>query len=349
MFEGNHWQEWAREWGLTHIPQKGKLYRDEGVVGVRNGFLVRANWGGDKGTALIVLVRFPRGQDLARVRDALTADPALEALPGKGAARAKMAIEEPGRRVVRIGSAREFVLRDGTFLWTRIFSWRRPDSSGVRVWLDALVTAVSHASVAPDGRCEDCRTGTVNGFVLVDEHPMFLCASCQQRRASEGELANRAYDMKDAAHARGLALGAGAALGGAALWAALAMATGRIWGVLAIGIGAFVAWAYKSGAGKVDGAGRVIAGLLTIGSMVLGDALFFAWVVAQHRPDIGFNLDAGWTVYARAWRAAPGQQVVSLLFALTGAWVAIRVLARPRLKPVIRRPEEIAPSRRKAA
>ena len=116
MFEGNHWQEWAREWGLTHIPQKGKLYRDEGVVGVRNGFLVRANWGGDKGTALIVLVRFPRGQDLARVRDALTADPALEALPGKGAARAKMAIEEPGRRVVRIGSAREFVLRDGTFL-----------------------------------------------------------------------------------------------------------------------------------------------------------------------------------------------------------------------------------------
>jgi hypothetical protein len=349
VFERNHWEDWAREWGFTHIPQRGKLYRDEGVVGVRSGFLVRAGWGGDKGTALMVLVRLPKGQVLSRLRDTLIADAALDALPGRGAAREKMAVEESGKRGMRMGGLREFVLRDGALLWTRVFSWRRPDSTGIRVWVDALVAAVSRASAGFDGRCEDCHTASVNGFVLVDELPMFLCSSCQQRRATEGDMASRAYDMQEASHARGSLFGAGAALVGAGLWAALAVGTQHIWGAAAVGIGALVAWAYRMGAGKVDGAGRWIAALLTTGSMVLGDMLFYSWLVALKRPDIGFSLEAGWYVYARAWQEAPGEQAISLVFALVGAWVAIRALTRPHLKPVIRHPAEIERPGRRAA
>src|SRR5258706_7740844 len=80
----NEWENWAREWGLTHHPQKGWLYRNEQVVGLYQGVLVQALWGGEKNASLIVRLRFPRTQNLEVLKRVLVEDPTLDALPGRG-------------------------------------------------------------------------------------------------------------------------------------------------------------------------------------------------------------------------------------------------------------------------
>ena len=347
----SRWQDWARDWGLTHLPQaKHHLYRNEGVVGLRKGLILRAAWTGEKGVTLSMKVRFPRGESLEGLKQALADDPALDVLPGKGAARRKTVIAHGPAPRLRLGAAPEFRLADGLLEWNRPFAWRTPKPAQVMAWADALVNAVARAGVRFDGRCEECRTAATGGYVLVNDLPRVLCGSCQQRLIAEGEMAERWYDMQEASYWRGATLGAVTAFGGAAAWAMLAILSDRIWAVAAIGIGALVAWAYQRGAGKVDRMGQVVAGALTFGSIVLGDVSFFAWIVAKQRPDIGYDLTAGWTLYTRVWSRSPIDQAVSLVFALVGVWVAARALERQRLAPLIRRPGELSgPTEKRAA
>src|SRR5262245_28543589 len=93
LFLKDQWQEWARVWGLAHRPQKGLLARTERVVGERKGLLIRAGWGTRERPGLIVCVRFPLVVGLDRLRQALIDDDTLDALPGKGSAGRKMALE----------------------------------------------------------------------------------------------------------------------------------------------------------------------------------------------------------------------------------------------------------------
>ena len=71
IFPRSRWQEWAREWGLAHVPQKGWLMPTERVTGERKGLLVRAGWGTRENPGLIVCVRFPRVVDVGRLRQTL--------------------------------------------------------------------------------------------------------------------------------------------------------------------------------------------------------------------------------------------------------------------------------------
>ena len=41
IFAQSEWKPWAAQWGLTHIPQKGKLFLNEGLVGAHRGYLIR--------------------------------------------------------------------------------------------------------------------------------------------------------------------------------------------------------------------------------------------------------------------------------------------------------------------
>src|SRR5262249_34529414 len=150
-----------------------------------------------------------------------------------------------------------------------------------------------------------------------------------------GEMADRAYDMKETRHLSGAFLAFLAALVGAVAWAAIAALTNRIFAMAAIGIGALVAWSYRRGADRVDLAGRVIAACMTIVSVVMGEILLMTWWVAKANPQIGFNLDAGWYVYMKTWAEHPGDEVMPLFFGLVGAWVATQALQRPKLKAKI--------------
>lgn len=346
----NEWLNWAREWALTHYPQKGWLYRNEHVVGLHGGVLVQAGWGGEKNACLIVRLRFPRTANLENLRNALVADTALDALPGKGAGRAKMTIVRSAPSGLRLVSRPEFALEETALVWTR-----RPGLGGVKpqnvpAWVDALVGAVRRVTPGFDGHCEQCVTGSARQYVLVDDVPMMLCGSCQQRMRSEGEMAERAYDMTETQRFQGATFAAVGATLGAIAWATFAALTDRISGLAAIGIGALVAWAYRRGAGRLDGAGRLIGATFTLISVVLGQVLYYAWQVSRIKPGIGFRPDLGWKVYLVSWSRQPGLEAIALLFGLVGAWFAFRVLQRPRQHKVIREAgEDPHESQRRAA
>src|SRR5262249_38515730 len=167
------------------------------------------------------------------------------------------------------------------------FPFRSPKPAQIQAWLDSLIAAIARVTPGFDGRCELCSTGSARQFVLVDGLPTMLCATCQQRLTSEGEMADRAYDMKETRHLSGAFLAFLPALVGAVAWAAIAALTNRIFAMAAIGIGALVAWSYRRGADRVDLAGRVIAACMTIVSVVMGEILLMTWWVAKANPQIG--------------------------------------------------------------
>ena len=333
MFVKSQWTDWANAWSMKHRPQKGRLYRDECITGQRDGFLIQVQWCGENGSMLAVLVRFSAGQDLERVRAALVSDPSLDALPGNGSARKKTKIEEV--KTVYVGAVPEFVLTDGALCWRRGFAWKSPKPEEVRGWVECLLGALKRAGLRHEPLCEDCRQRSVEGYVLVDGVPVRLCTSCQQARSSAGDLAARSYEMKEASYARGLLFAAGGVVAGAAVWAALAVATHRMFALVGIGIGALVAFAYKVGAGKVDVPGRVIAAVLSVVSVALGDVVFVAWMIANERPDIGFNLAIGLAASIGMHSENPRDAIFALLCGVGGAWMAVSALQKPQFVPKI--------------
>ena len=348
-FNRDPWAAWAREWKLTHQPQQGWLQRTERVAGERNGLLLRAGWGIDDYPGLTIVVRFPKTVEVQGVRQRLIEDATLDVLPGKGAARKHTAIvvgKPPA--FMRWGKPPEFTLTEDALTWRRVFSWGTPKSARIQSWVETLVAAVARATPVFQGRCEDCGIAEVRRHVLVDGVPKLLCASCQQRTVTAGEMAERAYEMTDTNHGVGAALAGFAALVGATAWAAVAALTQREFAAAAIGIGALIAWAYRRGAGRVDTIGRGIGAVFTVASVTLGDILLFAWWLAKARPDIGYRLDGGWFVYLSAWRERPADQVITLLLGCAGAWVAFQVLARPKLTHTIQQAEESTETKRAA-
>jgi hypothetical protein len=339
----SEWQQWAQEWGLTHSPQKGWLSRTERVVGLYQGVLVQVGWGGEKNASLIVRLRYPRTANVEGLRNALIADSTLDTLPGHGGGRRKMTTGTFAPTRVHLWKAPEFTIDDTTLGWFRAPGFGGLRSREVRGWVETLVNAVRRATPGFAGRCEQCQTGATRQLVMVDEVPMMLCLGCQQRLRSEGEMAERTYEMTEARHLMGGAFAVVAAAVGAIGWAGLAALTSRIIAAAAIGIGALVAWAYRRGAGRLDAVGRIIGAVLTVGSVVLGQVLYYAWLVSHLRPDLGFRVAAGWEVYGSSWSRDPGIEILALAFAMLGAWVAMKALQRPKQHKVIREAGE-APS-----
>jgi hypothetical protein len=250
---------------------------------------------------------------------------------------------------MRWGKPPEFVLTGDSLTWRRVFSWGTPKPARIQRWVELLVAAVARATPVFDGRCEGCGVSDVRRPVLVDGVPTYLCFACQQRTLAEGELAERAYAMTDANDGVGSALAGFAAIVGAVGWTAVSALTQREFAAAAIGIGALIAWAYRRGAGRVDTLGRAICAGFTVASVTLGDILLFSWWVAGARPDVGFRLDAGFSVYLSAWKQRPGDQVITLLLACAGAWVAFKVLAAPKLRHTIEQTEDTAEATKRAA
>ena len=344
----NRWTTWARAWSLTHRPRSGFFQPIEAVTGARAGLLLRAGWGDQQFPGLTVTIRFPRAIDVQRLRDQLAEDTSLDTLPGRAGARRGIKVVAAIQPTMRWGKPPEYSLNDTSLVWRRPFSWGAPGATKLMAWADTLLAAVARATPGFSGRCESCGVTEVKQHVLVDGVPMLLCPGCQQRTIAEGETAERTYEMTDANHGVGAALAGFGALVGASGWAAVSALTQREFAAAAIGIGVLVAWAYRRGAGRVDGLGRVLSAAFTLASITLGDILLFAGWVAKARPDIGYRLDAGWFVYVSSWRQRPADQLITLLFAGVGAWVAFKALERPKLKRTIEPAEPAAEERRAA-
>ena len=198
-----------------------------------------------------------------------------------------------------------------------------------------------------EGRCENCGAGQARRFVVVDEIPMMMCSTCQQKLRTEGELAERTYEMTEARHLNGTLVALFAAIAGAIVWAGLGAFTQRIFAVAGMGIGALVAWSYRQAAGRVDPTGRVIAAALTLASVAMGEMLLYSIWIAQGNPELGFALETGFFAYLDTWVRNPGEEIIPLLFSVLGAWIAMKALEKPKLAAKIEHTDE--PEIRKAA
>lgn len=320
LFERDEWKLWAQAWGLTHQPQRGKLIRNEAIAGSYKGYLLRVGWGGDYGKNLVVLVRFPKlSQDLKALREQLLRMPDLSSLPGwKGRAAAVNVRLEPS-----------------TLLWQYPFSFRRPKTEEIQGWVDRLLQRLPEVIKPFSGQCEECGTSGVQRYVLLEGVPAYLCASCQQRLASEGDMAHRRYEQKEANYPLGVLYGAaGAAIGGV-VWAFLVISTKHIYAIVAIGISALASFAYAKGAGKIDAAGRGIAALLTMAGVAFGDILCYAYAVHAAHPEVPFRIDIGWRIFLRVLTASPGELAGEIIFGLVGVGYVFSYLKKPKLKPKI--------------
>jgi hypothetical protein len=336
LFPKTEWTDWAAAWGFKHLPQNGWMLRNERMFGVREGRLVEVGWGGENNASLVVRVRFRRVEDVQGVRQGLIADTMLDTLPGKGAKRRKMILDgdTSKRRNGRV--LPEFTLGDQSLTWARRFPWSSPRPEQLRTWVEALLAAIGRATQPFDGHCERCNAANVRGFVLVDATPMIMCSACQQHLRTEGDLAERSYEMQDANHLRGTTLGLLAASVGALVWAVLSLVTGKIFAAVAIAIGLGVARAYRRGAGRVDTSGQVIGGALTLGSVVLGDLLLIMLSLSRNPTMGGVSLGRALAIYSSVLEKSPGKLAVPLAFGLLGVWVSTRALRRPKLRADIR-------------
>lgn len=318
VFAQSEWKSWALQWNLTHIPQKGKLVLNEGLVGAHRGYLIRLGWAGEYGNQLYIMIRFPKQPDAQALKDRWLQNARLAELPG-------------GAKALR----RWLTVAPSNLLWKRVISWKRPKTEQVQRWVERLIDAVSSTVPAFDGRCEQCRTNTVSSYVLVEQLPVYVCGTCQAQWHSEADMAQRKYDRTEANYAAGALFGAVAAAAGGGAWAGLAIATQRVYALVAIGIAWLVGKAYYMGAQKIDRAGQAIASALTVAGILFGDVIFYAYLAHKYRPDIPFRLDVGWMVL----RSQPGESASSVLFGLLGVWYVLKWLQKPRFAPKIEQPQ----------
>ena len=162
IFERSEWGEWAKSWGLTHEPQRGRFIRNEAIVGAYRGYLLRVGWGGDYGAALIILVRFPKlSGDLKVLRDKLVRHPILSTLSG-------------WKR-----SASCLKLDQSSLVWSRARSFRRPSASEIRESIGLLLRHIPELIPAFSGQCEQCGASGTDRYVLLEKIPAYVCSACQ--------------------------------------------------------------------------------------------------------------------------------------------------------------------------
>jgi hypothetical protein len=344
------WKDWAAAWGLTWHKPGFMSASPEWIAGSYRGYLVKFGWMVERQAHFYALIRFPKVPDPAALRQRLLEDPALAELPGwnkiKPATSKLNAVFVPGaapnpgvRLAVRaIGTVLQ--MDETMLLWTRPCPWRRPKAAQLAGWIEKLVQSLSQMARPFEGKCEECGRTLGQRFVIVNGIPKHLCETCQQGLVQKGRMAETAYDQIEANHLMGALFGAVAAVLGGATWAAISFFTGRMFALVAIGIALLVGLGYRLGAKKMDRTGQALGVLLTIAGVMFGDILFYALLVMQRRPEIGFRIDAGWFVFQQVLARSPGDVIFSLICGVIGSFYVARMLARPKFVPKIEAGDE---------
>ncbi|MGQ0797097.1 MAG: hypothetical protein ACT4OI_04425, partial [Methanobacteriota archaeon] len=124
----------------------------------------------------------------------------------------------------------------------------------------------------------------------------------------------------------GPAIGYGflAALLGGAVWGVILGVTEYIFALLAVGIGAFIGWAMRRGAGRVSVGVIGVAAVLTLFSVYIGEIVAISiWIM----PLGGTPADAV-AIYPLVAAGSPGDTFLSYVFGLIGVAVSARYLWR---------------------
>ena len=310
MKETTYLQQVASLAGLQVCPGQGPWGRKSGsAVGTRDGYVSVVGFNHTRrGTAVVILVRFKKLPQLDSLKTALKS----AALPKRQG------------KLVEVGA--DFVR------WEWSFSLVKPKAEKVAKVADALREAIKPWTTGFDGRCQECASNSTSSLTLMNGMPVFMCAGCQEKVRHDLDRAAVDYEAIVPNYPNGLALGAGAALLGGIAWGVVAYAINYIFLYGAILIGYFVAAAVLKGTGKVTRLGQVLIPILTVASVLAGDAMFYTLIVMKHRnlPFSGQLLNA---IVVHLWDIeSKGNGILSLIFGLIGAGYALYSARKPKFK-----------------
>lgn len=308
MNENEYLQQVATQAGLQYCPQQGPWGRKSGsAVGTRDGYVTTIGFARDRqGARIAILLRFKKTEQPELVKAAL-----------KTAAIKKGKLAAVGNDFVR---------------WEWKYSFVKPKPQEVANLSSALREAIRPATMPFDGRCEQCASTSTPSLTLMNGLPSYICGTCQEKVRQELNQAAMNYEAITPNYPNGLVLGAGAAVVGGLAWGLVAYAINYIFLYGAILIGYFVAAAVLKGTGKVTRFGQIIIPVLTVLSVLFGDAIFYTLIVMKHQqvPFSGKLLNA---IVMHLWEIeSKGNGALSLIFALVGAGYALYSARKPKFK-----------------
>jgi hypothetical protein len=310
MKENEYLQQVANQAGLRHYPQQGPWNRKSGsAVGTRDNYVTAIGFS-QKGRAvvLVILLRFKKLEQEEHLKSAL-----------RSAAIKKGKLGAIGSNFVR---------------WEWTYAFAKPKAEEVAKLVEDLRTAIKPVTTPFDGRCEQCGSTSTQSLTLLNGMPMFICATCQEKVRHELNQAAVNYEAITPNYPNGLVLGLGAAAVGGLAWGLIAYAINYIFLYGAILIGFLVARAVIKGTGKVTRFGQAIIPILTVASVLFGDAIFYTLIVMKHQhvPFTGKLLN---TIVAHLWEIeSKGSGVLSLIFGLVGAGYALYSARKPKFQAV---------------
>ncbi len=308
MNENEYLQQVATQAGLQHYPQQGPWGRKSGsAVGMRDGYVTAIGFSRDRqGAKVVILLRFKKLEQPDLVNSAV-----------KSAAIKKGKLSAVGNNFLR---------------WDWKYSFTKPKAEEVAKLAEDLRAAIKPVTMGFDGRCEQCASASTPALTLMNGLPTFICAGCQEKVRHELDQAAINYEAIVPNYPNGLALGIGAAVLGGVAWGLVAYGINRIFLYGAILIGYFVAGGVLKGTGRVTRFGQVIIPVLTVASVLFGDAIFYTLVVMKHE-NVPFSSKLLGVVLSHLWEIErEGNGVLSLVFALLGAGYALYAARKPKFQ-----------------
>jgi hypothetical protein len=310
MNENEYLQQVATMAGLRHYPQQGPWNKKSGsAVGTRDNYITAVGFSKNGQAAnLVILLRFKKLEQPELVKSAL---------------------KSAGIKKGKLGAVGNDFVR-----WEWKYSFAKPKAEEVAKLVEDLRTAIKPVTTAFDGRCEQCASTSTQSLTLLNGMPMFICATCQEKVRHELNQAAEKYEMITPNYPNGLVLGLGAAALGGLAWGLIAYAINYIFLYGAILIGYFVAAGVLKGTGKVTRFGQIIIPVLTVASVLSGDAIFYTLIVMKHE-HVAFSGKLLNAIVVHLWDIeSKGNGVLSLIFGLVGAGYALYSARKPKFQAV---------------
>jgi len=312
MKEEDYLRQVATLTGLRHYPALGPWGRKSGsVIGMRDGYGMAIGFERTRYAKVVILLRFKKLSQPELLKTALKDSSTLPKKHGK--------LAEAGADFLR---------------WEWQFSFTKPKPEEVANLAEALREAIKSTAPGFDGRCEHCESAPTSALTLMNGVPVLMCAGCQEKVRQELDQAAINYEAIEPNYPNGAVLGILAALVGGVVWGLVAYAIHRIFLYGAILIGYLVARAVIKGTRKVTRFGQVLIPVLTVASVLFGDAIFYTLSVMKSE-SLPFSMVLLSKIIAHLWEIEKeGGGFLSLVFALVGAGYALFAARKPAFKAV---------------
>lgn len=314
MNESGYLDQVASLAGLRRYPRQGPWGKKSGsVIGTQDGYIVVVGFArANRQEKLVILLRFKSTSPPETIKAAVLQNPAL-------ATKKQGALAEVGKDFLR---------------WEWTYSFAKPKAEEVVNRVKDLREALKPVTSGFGGRCEKCDFASTSDLLLWNGMPAYVCAGCQERVRSEMDQAAANYEALEPNHVNGAALGVVAAALGGVAWGLIAFGLHSIFLYGAILIGYLIAWAMLKGTHKVTLVVQILAPLLTIASVLFGDALYFALEFAKQE-STPFTLRILKAVLLNLFQIEKESgNALSVVFGLIGAAVAVYRARKPKFRAV---------------